>query len=88
MNYRELGWENADWIHLSEDDNDWRAGCCEHGNEPSFSIKGREFLDVLDQPSGCYILKDSAPWSSLVMTKLSVSILVIETRNFQWAVFE
>jgi hypothetical protein len=23
------------------------AGCCEHGNEPSFSIKGGEFLDQL-----------------------------------------
>jgi hypothetical protein len=21
------------------------AGCCEHGNEPSDSIKGREFLE-------------------------------------------
>jgi hypothetical protein len=23
------------------------AGCCEHGNEPSGSIKGGEFLDSL-----------------------------------------
>jgi hypothetical protein len=24
------------------------AGCCEHGNEPSGSIKGGEFLDQLN----------------------------------------
>jgi hypothetical protein len=37
------------------------AGCCEHGNEPSGSIKGREFLDKL---SDCQLLKkDSAPFS-------------------------
>jgi hypothetical protein len=37
------------------------AGCSEHGNEPSGSIKGGEFLDLL---SDYYLLKkDSAPWS-------------------------
>jgi hypothetical protein len=25
------------------------AGSCEHGNEPSGSIKGREFLDYLNE---------------------------------------
>jgi hypothetical protein len=35
---------------------------CEHGNEPSGSMKGREFLDYL---SDCYLLKkDSALGSS------------------------
>jgi hypothetical protein len=37
------------------------AGSCEHGNEPSGSIKGGEFLDQL---SDCQLLKkDSAPWN-------------------------
>jgi hypothetical protein len=36
------------------------AGSCEHGNEPSCSIKGGEFIDLL---SDCQLLKDSAPWS-------------------------
>jgi hypothetical protein len=37
------------------------GGCCEHGNEPSDSIKGREFLDQL---SDSQLLKeDSAPWN-------------------------
>jgi hypothetical protein len=31
-------------------------GSCEHGNEPSVSIKGSEFVDW--QP-----LKDSGPWN-------------------------
>jgi hypothetical protein len=35
------------------------VSCCEHGNEPSDSIKGGEFLDYL---SHYYLLKkDSAP---------------------------
>jgi hypothetical protein len=37
------------------------AGYCEHGNEPSGSSKGEEFLDKL---SDCQLLnKDIAPWS-------------------------
>jgi hypothetical protein len=43
---------------------------CEHGNEPSSSIKGGEFIDSL---SACQLLKnDSAPWS-LYTTCVSVS---------------
>jgi lysyl-tRNA synthetase class I len=33
------------WIHLAEDRDKWQA--CEHGNEPSGSIKCGEFLDLL-----------------------------------------
>jgi hypothetical protein len=41
------------------------AGFCENGNEPSGSIKGREFLDYL---SDCQLLKkDSAPWCYLIL---------------------
>jgi hypothetical protein len=37
MDLREIGCEGVDWIHL--------AGCCEHSNETSGSIKGGTFLD-------------------------------------------
>jgi hypothetical protein len=48
MDLREIGWEGVDWIDL--------MGCCEHGNEPSVSIKVGKFLDKL---------RDSypVPWS-------------------------
>jgi len=37
------------------------VGSCEHGNEPSGSIKGGGFIDYL---SNCQLLKkDSAAWS-------------------------
>jgi hypothetical protein len=37
------------------------AGFCEHGNGPSGSIKGEEFLDW---SSDYYLLnKDNVPWS-------------------------
>jgi len=35
-------------------------GFCEHGSEPSGSIKGGKFLD---EPGDYWLLKDSAPWS-------------------------
>jgi hypothetical protein len=41
MNLKEIGWEGVEWV------GGWRkvAICCEHGNEPSNSMKLREFLD-------------------------------------------
>jgi hypothetical protein len=38
--------------------------CCEHGNKPSGSVKGRQFLDYL----GDYQLlkEDYTPWSCLI----------------------
>jgi hypothetical protein len=37
------------------------ASSCGHGNEPSGSVKGEEFLDYL---SDCELLKkDCAPWT-------------------------
>jgi len=37
------------------------TGCCEHGNEPSVSIKCGQFVEQL---SNCQLLKeDSDPWS-------------------------
>jgi hypothetical protein len=40
MDLREIGWEDVDWIYVAED----RNHSCEHRNEPSGSIKGRELL--------------------------------------------
>jgi hypothetical protein len=34
-----------DWIHMAQDREEPVVGSCEHGNEPSGSIKGGEFLD-------------------------------------------
>jgi hypothetical protein len=44
MDLREIGFGNVDWIHLAQD-RDRCAGSCEHGNEPSGSIKCGEFVD-------------------------------------------
>jgi hypothetical protein len=37
-----IGWELLDWLWLG-----YSGGSCEHGNEPSGSIKSEEFLDQL-----------------------------------------
>jgi hypothetical protein len=39
MNLRELGWVGMYWIDVTQD-----KDCCEHGNEPSGSIKFWEIL--------------------------------------------
>jgi hypothetical protein len=46
-NAREIGWKGVDWIHLAQDRERERpvTGFCEHGDEPSVSTKGGEFLD-------------------------------------------
>jgi hypothetical protein len=44
MVLREIGWECMDWIDLAEDSDQWRRSC-EHGNEPSGSIKCWEILE-------------------------------------------
>jgi hypothetical protein len=44
MDLREIGWDGVDWIDLAEDMDQWR-GSCEHGNEPSGSIKCWELLE-------------------------------------------
>jgi hypothetical protein len=36
----EIWLDSVDRIHLTQD-----RGCCEHSNEPSGSVKGREFLN-------------------------------------------
>jgi hypothetical protein len=43
MNLSEIGWKGVDWMHLARDIA--VVGFYEHGNEPSGSIKGREFPD-------------------------------------------
>jgi hypothetical protein len=44
MDIRETGWESVDGINLDQDKDQWLAGFCEHGNEPSGSIKEGNFL--------------------------------------------
>jgi hypothetical protein len=45
MDLREIGWEGMSWMHLTEDwDQQW-APVNMIMNEPSGSIKCREFLD-------------------------------------------
>jgi hypothetical protein len=39
MDLRDIGWNGMDWIDLAQD-----MGSCEHGNEPSGSIKFWEVL--------------------------------------------
>jgi hypothetical protein len=46
MDLREIGFGDVDWIHLAQDKVQV-AGSCEHGNEPSGSIKCGEFLEQL-----------------------------------------
>jgi len=43
MYLQEVGWGDMDWIELTEDGD--VAGSYECGNEPSGSIKSREFLN-------------------------------------------
>jgi hypothetical protein len=43
LDLREIGLEGVDWMHLGQVGP--VAGCCEHGNEPSGSVKGGEFRD-------------------------------------------
>jgi hypothetical protein len=44
LNLNEIGCEDVDWFHLTQDSDQWLA-FCEHGNEPSSSIKCAEFFD-------------------------------------------
>jgi hypothetical protein len=53
--FREMGWEEVEWIQLASDS--WSSG--EHGTEPSGSMKAGEFFDQL---SDCFLLNmDFAP---------------------------
>jgi hypothetical protein len=47
MNLRERGWEGVDWMHLARD-MDPVGGSRGDGNESLGFIKGREFLDWLN----------------------------------------
>jgi hypothetical protein len=42
MDLREIGWDGVDWIDVAQD-----KDSCEHGNEPSGSIKYWEVLKWL-----------------------------------------
>jgi hypothetical protein len=44
IDLREIGWDGMDWIDQAQDRGPVE-GSCEHGNEPSGSIKCREVLE-------------------------------------------
>jgi hypothetical protein len=46
IDLREKGWDGVDWTGLAQD-RDQLEGSCEHGNEPSGSIKCWEVLEWL-----------------------------------------
>lgn len=46
------------------------AVSCEHSNEPSNSIKRRQFIDYL---TDYYLLKNSYPWSSLKYSRVKIN---------------
>jgi hypothetical protein len=50
MDIREMWWKGVEWIHLAQGS---VAGSFGHGNEPSGSIKGGDFLDQLSGLSAC-----------------------------------
>jgi hypothetical protein len=45
MNLREMGWDGVDWVDLAQEGP--VEGSCEHGDEPSGSIKCWEVLEWL-----------------------------------------
>jgi hypothetical protein len=38
MDLRNIGWYGVDWVNLAQDRDQW-DGSCEHGDEPSGSLK-------------------------------------------------
>jgi hypothetical protein len=61
MKREEIGWGCVDRINLAQN-RDRRRISCEHGNETSGSMKGREFVDWF---INYQLLKDSIPWNWL-----------------------
>jgi hypothetical protein len=47
MELREIGIDGTNWIRLAQDRVQWRRAFCEHGNEPSSSIKKVGFFDKM-----------------------------------------
>jgi hypothetical protein len=54
MDLREIGWDGADWMDMAQD-----RGSCEHGIEPSGSIKCWEVFEGLH--NWWLLKKGSAP---------------------------
>jgi hypothetical protein len=44
IDLKEIGWVGKVWVDLAQDKDQWRA-LCEHGNEPSDSVK---YWDILE----------------------------------------
>jgi hypothetical protein len=53
IDLREIGWDGVDWVDLAQE------GSCEHGDEPSGSLKCWEMLEWLH--NWRFLKKGSAP---------------------------
>ena len=71
MDLRELGWRHG--LDQSGSGQGQVAGCCEYGDEPSGSIKCREFFEYLRTFE--LLRKDTASWSQLINILLIVDSL-------------
>ena len=58
VDLQEVGWGGMVWNTLVQEE-----GSCECDDEPSGSVKCREFLHYV---KACLLLKDCAAWSSFV----------------------
>jgi hypothetical protein len=59
MDLTETGYEDVDWIHLTQDRvQQW---ILKNNNEPTGSIKGEECLDKLNDYQ--ILTEDDSPWS-------------------------
>jgi hypothetical protein len=63
MDLREIGWESVAWMHLVQDRDHWWT-FCEHGNEPSGSVKSMEFLDIVTISFSRTLLHGDGSWST------------------------
>jgi len=48
INFRDICWEDVDWINLTQDMDKWWAVVRKYGNEPSDSITFWEFLNWVE----------------------------------------
>jgi hypothetical protein len=70
VDLKETGYEGVECIHLPQD-RVQLLGSCEHYNELTGPIKGREFNQLSDY---CILKKNSTPWSQLVSKLISTGI--------------
>jgi len=55
MDLKEAMCESAEWNQMAQGRDQWWAFVCIHGNKPSDSVRGREFLE----PMSCFSFSES-----------------------------